>query len=176
MRQLAEVKLDYRRELATIIPECGIAIELGVARGEFSSELLEHGPQINTLYSVDMWAGDRGHGITQYKKALDALVKWGVRSVVIRATFDEAIELFEDDSIDFIYADGYAHNAQESGTILEVWWPKLKINGIFAGHDYDNKWPRNVRHINKFAKAHGLKLQFTTEDEYASWYARKYKT
>ncbi len=76
---------------------------------------------------------------------------------------------------DFIYIDGYAHTGQDNGTILKDWWPKLKSGGMFAGHDYCKQFPKTIEEVNKFATRHQLKLNFTKEEKYTSWYCIKNK-
>jgi len=47
----------------------------------------------------------------------------------------DAVNLFEDESIDFIFLDGdhsYEYVKQE----LHAWYPKVKPGGVIAGHDY----------------------------------------
>ena len=42
-------------------------------------------------------------------------------------TFDDAIDLFEDQFFDFIYIDGFAHTGEEGGETLIKWYRKLKV-------------------------------------------------
>ncbi|MEX2577454.1 MAG: class I SAM-dependent methyltransferase [Verrucomicrobiales bacterium] len=90
-----------------------LGIELGVAGGRYSEHLLRNTP-LRRLYSVDMWAGDRGHDIRQCDAATRRLSKYGARSIVLRARFDEALALFDDHALDFAYIDGYAHTGNEA--------------------------------------------------------------
>lgn len=151
----------------------GVGIELGVSTGWFSDRILKLSGAVR-LYSVDMWGGDRGHTINQYAKACELLNYHGERSVVIRAKFSEALNLFCDNSLDFVYIDGYAHTGQENGKTLHDWWEKLKVGGIFSGHDYcQNRWPKTFDAVNKFLKQHDLELNGFTNDKDPSWYLKK---
>lgn len=168
-----------RDSLQSLVCDGGIAIELGVAGGLFSETILRLGVHIEHLYSIDMWAGDRRHGDEEYREACKRLQSFGDRSVVFRIDFAGAVSLFPDRFFDFIYIDGYAHTGQEGGQTLYQWWSKLKRGGIFAGHDYSNRFPLTVEVVNEFAR--GLKekemLQVTEEKEvgiiYRSWYIKK---
>jgi len=168
-----------RADLATLVPEGGIAIEVGVAKGLFSLALLERGPQIGHLYSVDRWSDH--HNVAEYFKACQILRTQSERSTVLRASFEEALPLFAAASIDFIYIDAYAHTGQENGRILYQWWPKLKEGGIFAGHDYDPAWPATIQAVDAFAEAHQIGIAIIPGDaqadrkteRYASWWCRK---
>ncbi len=164
----------HREELATFIPTTGRAVELGVARGLFSDALLAGQPGF-TLVSIDSWADpDRSHNDEEFAQACALLGRWGARSEVLRKTFEEALADFPDGHFDLIYVDGYAHTGQQGGLTLRQWWPKLKIGGVFAGHDYDPvKWPSTVKAVDAFAAEHGLRLQVTTGDRYPSWFTFK---
>jgi|11_taG_2_1085331.scaffolds.fasta_scaffold17293_3 hypothetical protein len=160
-----------RSELVTGVR--GNGIELGVASGWFSDRILRLS-NLNKLYSVDRWAGDRGHNFHQYSKALELLSPHGERSAVIKAEFREIVNLFDDGYFDFIFIDGYAHTGQESGKTLDDWWPKLRNGGIFSGHDYSEKrWPKTFHEVNKFLDRKNLKLSGVTEDKDPSWYLIK---
>lgn len=179
MKRSISMNIPNRSDLATLVPAGGIGIELGVATGLFSSALLQHGAQIGCLYSVDRWSDH--HNVSEYFHACQNLRVYGERSVVLRATFEEALPLFPDASFDFIYIDAYAHTGQEGGRILDQWWPKLKEGGVFAGHDYDPAWPATIEAVDVFAAAHQIGIAIIPGDaqadrkteHYASWWCRK---
>lgn len=147
--------LRRRDDVALLLPNGAIGIELGVAEGVFSERVLEKS-EIGFLYGVDMYAGDRGHDIEQYKRALRRLARFRGRSTLLHMRFDQALDLFPDAYFDFIYVDGYAHTGEEGGATFHNWWPKLKPGGVFAGDDYDPAWPDVVRHVDAFLSAHEL--------------------
>lgn len=53
----------------------------------------------------------------------------------IRMSSHEAYQLFEDESIDFLFIDG-DHSYKAVYKDLTLWYPKIKKGGICAGHDY----------------------------------------
>lgn len=166
-----------RMALAELLPIGSVGIELGVAEGYFSDALLQHS-RLKRLYSIDAWADH--HDSAEYLKAVRRLARHQTRSVVLRMYFDDALELFADASIDFIYLDAYAHTGQEDGDLIEKWWPKLRSDGLFAGHDYDPKWPRTIQAVDTFCAAKGLEPKILPgartgihQDSYASWYVYK---
>lgn len=169
--------IAFRNELPDLLKDLrlkGVCVELGVAGGRFSAHLLENSP-IRCLYSIDGWSGDRGHGLTQYVQALRRLNVYGRRSIVVRARFEEALELFPDNSLDCVYVDGYAHTGNESGKTLGDWWPKVKAGGLLGTHDYSHHWPLNVIAVDRFFDDMGSEGQvwITARDEYPSWFLRK---
>jgi len=166
--------LTTREQLVKLVPAGGAAAELGVAKGHFSNELLKAGDHFK-LYSVDRWAGDRGHDDVQYNEARALLSKHGERSIVIKKTFEDCLADFPEESLDLVYIDGYAHTGQDGGKTLEQWWSRVRPGGIFAGHDYHPKWQPTIDAVNAFAHGHGLRINLTTDDEYPSWFVRKPK-
>ena len=138
--------------------KCGV--ELGVASGEFSS-LIES--QALWFVGVDKW--NDHHSVAEYLSASKRL-----SSKLLRCSFSEARQFFEDEALDFIYIDGYAHTGQEGGRTLEEWWPKLKVGGIFSGHDYDHKFSPTVDAVDAFALKHGVEISVTREFRLPSWY------
>jgi predicted O-methyltransferase YrrM len=154
-----------------------IGVELGVATGQFSKRILMNSRM--HLFSIDMWAGDRGHDVEQYKEALRALLPFKERSTVLRMRFDDALELFRDGYFDFVYIDGYAHTGEEEGQTLADWFPKLKAGGLFAGDDYSDRWPKTVKAVDKFVEKFDLELNIheyepdNPWDGIPSWWVRK---
>ncbi len=161
-----------RVELAGLISPGGNAAELGVAKGSFSDELLRARSDIH-LYSIDRWAGDRGHDDGEFSAARALLARHGGRSTVVRKSFAEAVQDFGPGSLDFIYLDGYAHDGQDGGRTLESWWSRVKPGGIFAGHDYHPDWKSTMDVVDDFCRRHGLEMQTTSGDFFPSWYVRK---
>jgi len=47
----------------------------------------------------------------------------------------EAAELYDNESLDFIFVDG-RHDYLSVRKDLQCWFPKVKVGGIIAGHDY----------------------------------------
>jgi predicted O-methyltransferase YrrM len=70
------------------------------------------------------------------------------RCTMLRRTSEQAADLglFDPDDIlytdpiDLIFIDAlhdYEHVKQD----IALWWPKVRIGGILAGHDFNHKWP-----------------------------------
>ena len=165
--------MKFRYDIAKLI-NGGIGVELGVAEGRFSEKLLQYS-NLDFLYSIDMWAGDRGHDIEQYKLAIKRLEPYKTRNSILKMKFDEALSLFEDSSLDFIYVDGYAHNGEEHGQTFRDWLPKLKKGGIMAGDDYHSDWPAVVEEVQYFVELNNLDLNVIDCEPLDDW-ASKYPT
>ena len=158
----------------------GIAIELGVAEGWFSRDILRTG-WFHHLYSIDSW-DDSGsiHDYKQYIRAIDTLSPWYKQNTLVRLKFNEALEMFRPESIDFIYVDGYAHTGEEGGKTMRDWWGKLKKGGIMAGDDYSSEWPLVVKSVDSFVLDNQLNLNIHTfcdnntgYSKYPTWWIQK---
>jgi len=165
-----------RDDVATLIRPGGVGVELGVAAGDFSRRILERS-EIGFLFSIDMWAGERGHDVSQYKEAIRALHPYRTRNTCLRMRFDEALDLFNDESLDFIYVDGYAHTGEENGRTYSEWYPKLRPGGIISGDDYHADWPLVVKAVDDFIDTEKLVLHViqcsegTWNSRYPTWFA-----
>lgn len=69
----------------------------------------------------------------------------------------EIARIFQDKSIHFCFIDaGHSYNAVKLD--LEAWYPKMKNNGIFCGHDwFSGEGVRKA--VIEFAKSNNLKIQ-----------------
>lgn len=151
-------------------------IELGVCKGEFAVEIINRG--VAAYVGIDAWRGDRGHDRQQYLNALSTIQKagqaQGVKTQVVRKSFEDAVRDFPADSADVVYIDGYAHTGQENGKTLRQWWRVVKPGGKLAGHDYCERWPKTVAQVDAFAASLNLPVRVAgVEDRFASWYIVK---
>lgn len=89
-------------------------------------------------YAVDSWQGDEHAGF--YGEDVFQAVaeqntkKYAAFSRLIRSTFDEAVQNFEDCSIDLLHIDG-RHFYKDVKHDFETWQPKLSDNAIVLFHD-----------------------------------------
>lgn len=169
--------INSRNDLFSVLNGSkNIGIELGVAKGRYSKLMVDSG-KFSKVYGIDRYTDH--HDSKEYISAI-SYVGLDKPYVLIRSTFDEALTLFEDEYFDFIYVDGYAHTGQEEGKTLYSWYRKLKKGGVFAGHDYHEKWPLTKKSVDNFVAENNLTLNITFEENdeknclYPSWYVLKY--
>jgi hypothetical protein len=133
-----------REDLPAFFKEMGYkeGVEIGVYKGFFSKSLGKAGLRV---YGVDPWMPYPGfdRDIDARKERQEYLYKRAQREtrgldvVFIRKMSIEAVQDFDDESIDFIYIDGN-HKLQYAVQDIMEWYPKIKKGGIISGHDYIN--------------------------------------
>jgi hypothetical protein len=158
----------------------GAAIEIGVAGGHFTKQILASWPNLKTLLCVDAWRHfDVGYDDScnlsdaeqeeRYQRFLLDM-KDDKRVIPLRGlSLDAASEFYTyyDFEPSFIYLDAN-HSEEHAYADAVAWWPKLKSGGIFSGHDYapGNGKGYGVRAaIDRFAKERDLTV-FSTTQEY----------
>ena len=129
-----ELLLD-RLEMLSKLKKRGKIAEIGVDQGEFS-ELILKVTEPDLLHLVDIWDSKRYHGglfkkvTSKFKNLID------LESIQIhRKLSTDAADDFEDDYFDWIYIDT-THSYDTTREELVKYAPKIKHDGIIAGHDY----------------------------------------
>ena len=118
-------------------------IEIGTCRGESAYLILDECKNVFRLYCVDPFLGydDWAGELTQETMdkfetiARKNLSKFGSRAEIVKKKSSEAVADFIDESVDFIFVDG-DHSYDATYNDLCVYYSKLKVGGIFSGHDY----------------------------------------
>jgi hypothetical protein len=121
-----------------------VAVEVGVAEGRFSKELLDSG--FDFLYLVDIWEqmpfidgcasfGEDWHD-ANYRQVRN-LFENDNRVCILKGFSHKMASFVSDDSLGLVYIDGdHTYNGCKSD--IKVWMPKLKQGGIMAFHDYND--------------------------------------
>ena len=162
-----------RAKLLARLPRWAVTAELGVDRAEFSEEILRV-TQPQALHLVDLWNTDRYHdGLFESTKAKFALPIGAGQVHIHRQNSIQAAANFADGYFDWIYIDtdhSYETTAQE----LRHYAPKLKADGIIAGHDYTmGNWVSSYRYgvieaLHEFCVEHNWEFMYLTMDPFES--------
>lgn len=151
------------------------AVEIGVAEGYNSADLLERG--IEHLFMVDNWgkiATQTGDGNNEdewhyknMKGAYDRVYKYKGKYTVLRGLSVEMSLRVEDNSLGLVYLDA-DHSYNGVMRDLEAWYPKLVSGGLCAGHDYLQAHYGVQQAANEFAHKVGAEIftipEHKTED------------
>ena len=160
--------MRYRHSIDFTVKKYGcpeIAAEIGVRSGENAHGILAAFP-IKYLILVDSYIAynDEGSTISQANQNVEL---WRMltrlrdnlhRVVFMQMTSVEANKFFQDNFFDYIYIDAdhsYEHIKQDIG----LWYPKVKKNGVLAGHDYNvSSYQGIVKAVNEFIDVNNLTL------------------
>lgn len=121
----------------------GRAVEIGTYEGEYASEILKTWK--GDLYLIDIWrkvnnaeysdSCNRQDYINVMHKCCENISGHEDRCHMIRTNSENAVKLFNDESLDFIYLDAN-HKYEFVKADIKLWFSKLRKGGIFAGHDF----------------------------------------
>lgn len=143
------INTNYEKERIKVVEKLnsfnlnGFGIEIGVNKGEFSKLLLTHW-NCKKLYLVDPWEKYSEYNEifhehqNNFNETIKNLENFNEEKYeIVKDYSSNASKLFENDYFDFIYIDAN-HTYEAVKEDLELWYPKLKKNGIIMGDDYIN--------------------------------------
>lgn len=172
-----------RKELLAKLPSNGVASEIGVARGEFTSEILTI-THPKTLHLIDSWGSKRYNEslLNFVREKFHNEIKTG-RVQIHRNLSVAAAENFELETFDWIYIDT-DHSYKTTWQELIKFSSKVKKDGIIAGHDYSmGNWVKGYRYgvieaVHNFCVEYDWELLYLTVDpvEIQSFAIRRIKT
>ena len=158
-----------------------VGAEIGVYCGQHAREMLEK-LDIKKLYLVDIWRKYDGYQLKHnvanpYSVAEKLLRPFNSKLVWIKKFSTDAVKMFEDNSLDFVYID-VNHEYYYFYQDIEIWPPKVKSGGYVGGHDYrgihgglDFKGVRKA--VNDYCEKNNI--NFDTKDGTTSvdWFFKK---
>jgi GT2 family glycosyltransferase len=150
-----------------------VLVELGCHKGDSYCAFCQAVDELDLgtkCYGVDTWKGDPHAGFygeevfEQIRQYHDP--RYGRFSTLVRSTFDEARERFEDASVDLLHVDG-AHSYEDVRRDFTSWLPKLSRRSVVLFHDTEVRehgfgvyrfWEeiRREHPSFSFAHSHGL--------------------
>ncbi|MBU2612621.1 MAG: class I SAM-dependent methyltransferase [Nanoarchaeota archaeon] len=136
-----------------------VVAEIGTYKGENALNMLEK-LKIKRIYLIDPYEayGDYKEDTASkntdknFKSAKRRLKKYSNRTIYIKKFSDEAWK-FIPEELDFIYLDGN-HEYKYVKKDMEIYWKKLKKEGILAGHDIS--WPGVSKSFCEFVQEKDL--------------------
>ena len=140
-----------------------IGIEIGSYRGE-SADIFLRSKSFKTFFCIDPW--EEGYDkndeaasseIIYAEKEFDERFENNKVIQKIKMSSNEAVNMFEDESIDFIYIDGNHQYEYVKNDIIN-YYSKIKKGGIIAGHDFNDNWLGVKKAVNEFFKKNPLKV------------------
>ena len=120
--------------------------EIGTWKGHSASIIGNLIKPYGHLYCIDHWLGDGHSGFGKealskdifaiFKKNMIELELWDIVHPMYMNSIS-ASEVFADNILDMVFIDG-EHIYERVKEDILGWYPKLKLDGIMCGHDWDN--------------------------------------
>jgi predicted O-methyltransferase YrrM len=129
-------------------------VEVGCFAGASSRMFSDH-LKDGHLLCVDSWSEGYYNGqwnMKDIERTFDEFAKnaWNVTKIKMESTL--AARNFEKNFFDMAYIDA-DHTYEGCKADILAWSPKVKPDGLVAGHDYSEAWPGVVRAVNEHFKA-----------------------
>lgn len=116
-------------------------VELGTHYGaSFYSfcQAVKDGNLSTKCFAVDTWKGDQhcgSYGEDVYQTVKGVVNKFYPNiATLVQNTFDEALEMFQDETVDILHIDG-CHSYEAVSHDFQTWLPKVADKGIVLFHD-----------------------------------------
>lgn len=135
--------------IAQLVRENGwqSGVEVGTGNGRNAARLLSLCPGLQ-LTTIDPWEPQEGHDgpedwadwphAKHEAMARKQIVAYADRCEIIKGYSQDAVLVFDDASLDFVFLDG-DHAEASLRADIEAWTPKIKPGGMLLGHDA--AWP-----------------------------------
>ena len=177
------MQIHTRTELGKLIDHFKlprIALEIGVAEGKFTEQMLKW--NLEKLYLIDIWQqiteqkGDASHPQSWHDNNLKEVKERteGHNVVILKGMSAFLTDHIPNNSLGLVYVDA-DHSYQGALADLERFLPKLVKGGIMAGHDYLSPDYGVERAVNDFAKGRFEINTIPEEDVYNAgfWFIKK---
>jgi len=161
--------LPDRSALLSELPRNGVVAEIGVAEGDFAAAIQEVcAPE--KLYLIDQWNTNRypeSMMESVYQRFEKAITSDEI--VIVRDQSVRAASQFPNAYLDWIYIDT-DHSYEMTKQELEAYAPKIKPEGIIAGHDFmQGNWVKGLRYgvievVYEFCTTRQWELLYLTLD------------
>jgi len=151
-----------------------IGAEIGVYRGKHAKSMLDT-EKIKKLYLIDPYEKySETNDLKDLKETREKAYNL-LKDEEVEFIYKKSEEVIKDipDDLDFIYIDG-AHDYDNIKKDIENYWNKVKVGGIFGGHDFGKTWKEEdkngvLKAVMEFVNKYGLKLYV----EYRDWWVIK---
>jgi len=160
--------LEFYDRVSATLHRGAHVVEIGTDCGRsalfLASRLLAHGNSDARIYTIDPWwfepdrplAAPRGIRGPKLRALVGAATDEELRLIYpLRAESPGAAKFFDDASLALVFIDG-AHDLESVRADIATWKPKVRPNGLLAGHDYSLAWPGVRRAVAESLSAYDV--------------------
>lgn len=134
----------------------GIFVEIGTWEGDstaFMAEKIKESGKNIKFYTIDTFEPyyhtfKKETVQADYEKYLNNIEQVWEYIITLKGDSCEMASRFDDGSVSFIFIDG-DHRYEKIKQDILTWLPKLKPDGIIAGHDYGWNYPGVVKAVDE---------------------------
>ena len=145
---------------------------------EFHSRLHRNKYKI-TLDAIDTFCGSEEHKdlLKNEEESLYDICKRQIQPVsdyvnLIKGDSVKSSDKYEDESLDFVFIDG-DHSYDGVMRDIEAYFPKIRIGGVIAGHDYEGGWVDCKKAVDDFFNEGGLEIPQNQDNNWNHEYEGK---
>jgi hypothetical protein len=148
-RLIWENTYDWTSNFFNEHPDLKVGAEIGVAGGQHIKSLMEN-TKIEKMYGIDPYYdegwdmhdyfsvdSDYGGFDGLYGEVRDMLSVYDDRVELIRKKSTDAAPDFEDESLDFVFIDGF-HDYENCYNDISFWHHRVRKGGYVMGHDWEH--------------------------------------
>lgn len=170
-RGLLPYLLDMKSDL--------VGCEIGVCHGFTTEYLLKNAASIKKIYAVDNyptfvdWNGTRITQERQQETKNRCYKKLSIYENRVIFAYEKSqifVHNLSDESLDFVFIDG-DHSYEATLSDCQLYWPKVKSGGLFAGHDINLTSVNNA--VRQFVESNNLDFSSVVMLENNAWFIRK---
>ena len=116
-----------------------------------------------TVHCVDPWQDYVNLnlevvGMAEVEDIFDEVTKGLPNIIKTKGTSAECVQLFEDDSLDFVYIDAN-HDYEFVKHDISLWLPKVKKNHFIGGHDFKQPWHGVIKAVRETVGSRTIRLR-----------------
>ena len=161
-----DCELQFLYDIAKTLQNGACVVEIGCWKGRSShaiaSGIRDSGKNIN-LTCIDTFAGAITNA-AQQERAKQENVKAIFENNMKEFSFDTFVgnsvdfaQCFKDNETDFLFLDGN-HDYEFVINDINAWFPKVKVGGIFCGHDYRTGYKGVKKAVDEFFVNYTIEL------------------
>jgi len=150
---LARFPVHRAESLIRLIQDHGFRtyVEVGVWKAESSRKVLGK-TALEKAWLIDPYTEWDTGGMSQrdidrmYESVRRYFARRHPQVQLLRKTSQQALEQFENGSVDIVFVDGEHSYAGVKRDIAD-WWPKVRVGGVLAGDDFETEYEGIIRAI-----------------------------